>query len=77
MHFKQNKVVLILALKRKVPLRVTNHMLNSYLHMSVITSKPIFGVTDLARLKPARTATKASLRLEMLGIETSHIPKIH
>ena len=41
--------------------------------MSLVTSKPVFGVFDQVRHKPACTATEASERLEILDIETRGI----
>ena len=44
--------------------------------MSLVTRKPVFGVCDQGRLKPACTATAVMWRLEILDIETRGI-KLH
>ena len=36
--------------------------------MSHVTRKPVFGVCDQVRLKPACSATEASLRLEIVAM---------
>ena len=43
------------------------------LHLSLITRKPVFGVFDQVRLKPACAATEASYRLEISDVETRDI----
>ena len=42
-------------------------------HLSLITRKPVFGIFDYVRLKPASAATEASWRLEISDIETRGI----
>ena len=42
-------------------------------YASLITRKPVFGVSDQVRLKPARSATEARQRLEISDIETRGI----
>ena len=45
-----------------------------YLHnLILVTRKPVFGVCDQSRLKPACSATKTSKKLEILDIETRGI----
>ena len=41
--------------------------------MSHITRKPVFGISDQVRLKPACSATETSLGLNILHIETTDI----
>ena len=41
--------------------------------MSLITRKPVLGIWDLVRLKPACTATEVRWRREILDIETKGI----
>ena len=41
--------------------------------MSPVTRKPVFGVSDQVRLKPACSATEASWSLEISDIETRDI----
>ena len=43
------------------------------LYMSLITRKPVFGVCNQGRLKPACAVREAMLRLEISGIETRGI----
>ena len=45
----------------------------SVMYMSLVTRKPVFGVSDQVRLKPACSATEASYRLEISDIETRGI----
>ena len=40
------------------------------MQISLVTIKPVFGVSDQVKHKPACAATEASLRLEILDIET-------
>ena len=42
-------------------------------NMSLLMRKPVFGVCDQVRLKPACSATETSRRLEILDIETRGI----
>ena len=42
-------------------------------HMSLVTRKPVLGVCDQVRLKPACSAIETSKRLEILHIETTDI----
>ena len=42
-------------------------------YMSLVTRKPVFGVCDQVRLKPACRATEARQRLEIANIETRDI----
>ena len=41
--------------------------------MSLVTRKPVFGVSDQVRLKPVCTAIETSWRLEILNVETTGI----
>ena len=41
--------------------------------MSLVARKPVFGVCDHGRLKPACSATEARQRLEISDLETSGI----
>ena len=41
--------------------------------MCLVKRKPVFGVFEQVRLKPASAATEASYRLEILDIETGYI----
>ena len=43
------------------------------LYLSLVTRKPVFGVSDQIRLKPAYSASETSQRLEILDIETRGI----
>ena len=42
-------------------------------YMSQVTRKPVFGVCDQGRLKPACATTEARKRLEILDIQTKGI----
>ena len=42
-------------------------------HMSHVTRKPVFGIFDQVRIKPACSATETSKRLEISVIETRDI----
>ena len=41
--------------------------------MSLVTRKPVFGVCDQVRLKPACSATETSKSLEMLDLENRNM----
>ena len=45
----------------------------SFHYMSLATRKPVFGVLEQVRLKPACAATEAKQRLEISDIETRDI----
>ena len=42
------------------------HASGSIIYMSLVTRKPVFGVCDHVRLKPARSASEAGYSLEIL-----------
>ena len=44
-----------------------------YFQVSLVMRKPVFGVQDQVRLKPACSATEASQSLEISDIETRDI----
>ena len=50
-----------------------NHCSEELLDMSLIMRKPVFGVFDQVRLKPACPATEAKQRFEISDIETRDI----
>ena len=45
----------------------------NYFNLSLVTRKPVFGICDLIRLKPACSATETSQGLEMLEIASIDI----
>ena len=50
---------------------ITAYLSDHLYEMSLVTRKPVFGVFDQVRLKPLCSAKEASLRLEILDIETA------
>ena len=46
---------------------------SNFLYMSLVTRKPVFGVSDQVRFKPVCTAIETSWRLEILNVETTGI----
>ena len=50
---------------------------NKQIYLSLVTRKPVFGVSDQVRLKPACLASEASWRLDISDIETRDILSIN